>query len=327
MVDHMHKAGEFMVGYRYSLMPQKGGMRFGKSEVADIHIPDSACGPGDHAACAMKPVEMTMQMHMLDIMYAPTDWLTLMVMPQWMSMDMTMSPLQRPMHGGHGGHDHHGEHDDHGHGGHMGTHSHGTDGIGDTQLAALFRISQGPGYSLHGTLGLSAPTGSIEERGRNGLVTHYMMQLGSGTWDLLPSLTYTGHVDRFAWGLQVGGIKRLEDENERGWRYGDVFQTTAWASYRILDWVSASVRLAHMQQGIIEGHWNVPHNHSSPPDYQPNYGGNFWDIGFGVNMVVPDGFLEGHRLAVEWIEPIRDEPNGYQLERDGTLYLNWSKAF
>ena len=26
-------------------------------------------------------------------MYAPTNWVTLMVMPMWMSHDMTMSPL------------------------------------------------------------------------------------------------------------------------------------------------------------------------------------------------------------------------------------------
>ena len=50
----------------------------------------------------MKQTEMTMQMHMLDIMYAPTDWMTLMVMPQWMTMDMTMSPLDAGM-GGMGG--------------------------------------------------------------------------------------------------------------------------------------------------------------------------------------------------------------------------------
>jgi hypothetical protein len=35
----------------------------------------------------MKPTDMTMNMYMLDIMYAPTDWLTLMVLPMWMSHD------------------------------------------------------------------------------------------------------------------------------------------------------------------------------------------------------------------------------------------------
>jgi hypothetical protein len=32
-------------------------------------------------------------MHMLDIMYAPTNWMTLMVMPMGMSQDMTMGAV------------------------------------------------------------------------------------------------------------------------------------------------------------------------------------------------------------------------------------------
>lgn len=37
---------------------------------------------------------MSMNMYMLDIMYAPTDWMTLMVMPMYMTHDMTMRPLK-----------------------------------------------------------------------------------------------------------------------------------------------------------------------------------------------------------------------------------------
>ena len=50
---------------------------------------------------------MTMHMHMLDLMYAPRDWLTFMVMPQWVSMDMSMREVEGAAedddHGGHGG--------------------------------------------------------------------------------------------------------------------------------------------------------------------------------------------------------------------------------
>jgi hypothetical protein len=154
-----------------------------------------------------------------------------------------------------------------------------------------------------------------------------MMQIGSGTWDFMPSLTYTGRMDRWSWGSQIGGVLRLEDENESGYRLGDVFYATAWGSYRLADWISASVRLLHTQQGEIEGHYNGPHKHGSPPDLQYNYGGRFWDIGFGINTVVPSGPLQGHRLGIEWLEPIEDDVNGYQQERDGTLWVNWSKAF
>jgi hypothetical protein len=314
MVDHMHKTGEWMVGYRYGYYLSDGDTLHGTRSVSDAEIIANGCG--HHHTCSMKQAEMTMHMHMLDIMYAPTDWLTLMVMPMWMSMDMTMSPLEGAM--GHGG----------GHGGgHMGSHSHGTDGFSDLIFGGLISLSQSETHSLHTGLMFSAPVGSVRERNANGNFTHYMMQLGSGTWDFHPSLTYNGRADRWSWGAQMSGIIRMEDENDSGYKLGDVFQVTGWAAYRFADWISASVRLIHTQQGEIEGHYNGPHGHSSPPDLQFNYGGRFLDVGFGINTVVTDGFLKGHRLGVEWIQPLRDDVNGYQQEREGSLQVNWSKAF
>jgi len=318
MVDHMHKAGELMIGYRYGWSRQGGDYLLGTDAAGENRILHRACDnppvPG-HEHCSMKQSRMTMQMHMLDIMYAPTDWLTLMVMPQWMKMDMTMVPVDDPaaMHSGHGMH--------------MGAHGHGTDGLGDTTFGALVRLSKGASYSFHTGLMFSAPTGSTSEKTSAGQLTHYMMQLGSGTWDFLPSLTYTGNAGRWGWGLQASGVVRLEDENDQGYRLGDVFQTTAWGSYRVADWLSASVRLLRTQQSRIEGSRTHTGSGASPADLPFNYGGNFWDIGFGINTVVPSGALQGHRLGVEWLQPIRDEVNGYQPKRDGSLMVNWSKAF
>ena len=62
---------------------------------------------------------------------------------------------------------------------------------------------------------LSAPTGKADYK-QNGVFTHYGMQLGSGTWDFWPSLTYTGRSDRLTWGAQVLGIVRMEKENQSG---------------------------------------------------------------------------------------------------------------
>jgi hypothetical protein len=337
MVDHMHKAGEVMIGYRYMYMRGAGDTLHGTGAVSDHEIMHNACLlPGQtnttegHNHCSMKATEMTMKMHMLDIMYAPTDWMTLMVMPQWMTMDMQMAELAH----------------DTSDTDHMGGHAHDTDGLGDTIFGALIKLSDGPGHHLHTGLMFSAPTGSVSETGpchghhgdssgdehdtvESTCFTHYHMQLGSGTWDFLPSLTYTGRDGLWSWGAQASGVIRMEDKNESGFSFGNIFQTTAWGSYRVTNWLSASVRLLYTRQSIIEGHYESPpgHNHSSPPDLQPNYGGRFLDVGFGVNTVVPSGPLKGHRFAVEWLEPVYDDVNGYQLERDGTLYVNWSKAF
>jgi hypothetical protein len=308
MADHMHGAGEFMVGYRYMYSHAGSTILNGDSEVSDVQL--AAAG------FSAVPTEMTMHMHMLDLMYAPRDWLTFMVMPQWVSMDMSMREVEgAPEDDGHGGH-----------GGHAGAHAHATDGLGDTGIYALVRLLEDGGHHVHVGLGLSAPTGSVSEKA-DGVFTHYMMQLGSGTWDFLPSLTYTGRMDAWAWGVQASGVVRLEKKNESGFRFNDQFQLTAWGSRSLADWLSASLRLAYFTQGKIKGHYNGPHNHTSPPDIQPNYGGRFLDIGIGLNAAVQRGVLQGHRFGLEWLQPVFQDVNGYQQKRDGTLYATWARAF
>ena len=137
MADHMHGQGEFMIGYRYMFSRSGGTILNGTDEVSDAQI--AAAG------FSAVPTEMTMQMHMLDLMYAPRDWLTFMVMPQWMRMDMHMREVE-------------GAEDDDGggHGGHGGAHSHATHGLGDTGLYALIRLLESNGHHVHAGIGFSA---------------------------------------------------------------------------------------------------------------------------------------------------------------------------
>ncbi|MGB2933411.1 MAG: transporter [Methyloceanibacter sp.] len=334
MFEHMHKAGEFMLGFKYAYSSAGGDTLHGTSTASDKEIVDKGCSPH---LCSMTPSEMRMNMYMLDIMYAPADWLTLMVMPMWMSHDMTMRPVGGMSHAGHmemsdpmmADDMMHGDMDMAGHdegSGHMHMGSHGTPGFGDTTFGPMVRLLEGPGYGLHTGLMFSAPTGSVDKQ-MQGTFTHYGMQPGSGTWDFLPSLTYRGRADRLTWGAQLLGTIRMESENESGYQLGDVFQATGWGSYRFANWISASVRGLYTEQGKIEGHYNGPHGHSSPADLQFNYGGRFFDIGFGVNTVVQAGTLKGLRLSAEWLQPVEDDPNGYQLEREGTLWADASISF
>ena len=80
-----------MVGFRYAGSFAGGDMLHGTDFVDDQNVIDNGC-PGH--SCSMKPSDMTMNMYMLDIMYAPANWVTLMVMPMWMSHEMTMVPAQ-----------------------------------------------------------------------------------------------------------------------------------------------------------------------------------------------------------------------------------------
>jgi hypothetical protein len=309
MVDHMHEAGEFMLGYRYMTARWGSTMRNGKERVDDAAL--AAAG------FSMAPDSMVMDMHMLDLMYAPAGWLTLMLMPQYMSMDMTMRAVEGAV-----------PHDDHGgHGGEGGSHAHGTAGIGDTVLSALFRLVAREGHRLHGGLGVSIPTGAVDEKGSDGRFVHYGMQLGSGTWDLLPSLTYAGNSGAWSWGAQASAIVRLEDANDSGFRFGDQYQGTLWISRRISDAISASGRIVHTTQGAVGGHYNGPHNHASPPDLQANYGGELTEIGLGLNLALAAGNLAGNRLGIEVLLPVLEDVNGFQQEKESTVFFSWALAF
>jgi hypothetical protein len=62
-------------------------------------------------------------------------------------------------------------------------------------------------------------------------------------------------------------------------------------------------------------------------DFPQNYGGRFWDVGFGLSAEIPIAGFKDNRLRVEWLEPVDDDFNGFQLERDGSLFASFKLKF
>ena len=322
MYDHMlPKAGDMMVGYRYMYGSQSGDTLSGTHAVTDPAIVANGCGSNP---CYIRPANMSMNMHMLDLMYAPTDWLTLMLMPQFMSMSMSMDALNgappAPSFQEVAMIDHHVQS------------GHQTGGVGDLGMYSLFKLFDNGTHHLHVTTGVSAPTGEVgiqlnSNHGIKGGYADYGMQLGSGTWDFKPSLTYTGQWQQFSWGAQSSGTLRMQNQNDSGYALGDLYQTTAWGSYSLTNWLSGSIRGLYTTQGGIKGQYSGLIQQYSPADMPTNYGGKYWDVGFGMTAMVPSGDLAGNRVSVEWLQPVQDNVNGYQLQRDGSLSATWSLAF
>ena len=65
----------------------------------------------------------------------------------------------------------------------------------------------------------------------------------------------------------------------------------------------------------------------SPPMDPANSGGNWLEGGLGLNYLVPDGLLKGHRLAIEGILPLYQDLNGPQMQRDVSVVVGWQKSF
>ncbi len=308
MADHVHKRGDLMIGLMWMHEDFGGANRRGSRPVADAEV--SAAG------FATKADAMTMDMAMLHVMYAPSNRVTLMLVPSWMRMKMRMEGLPGASGDGHGGH-----------GGHAllpgETMTHAVSGLGDTQIGALVSLSRRPQLSIHSGLVVSAPTGKATRKDADGTYLHYMMQGGSGTWDLNPSLTVHGANASFGWGAQAAYLFRAENKNQAGFRFGDRFTATVWASKPLLPQVSLSGRLAWSDEGTIEGHYNGPHSHSSPPDRQANYGGQRLEGALGVNAIVGGRV----RIGAETSLPLFQNVNGIQLSKRFGANLNASTMF
>ena len=318
MFGHMlNKPGDFMVGYRFMLGRSAGSMMHSDYKVSDQAVVDQGC---DATLCRFTPDYMNMRMHMLDIMYAPTKWLNVMLMPTFMDMDMNLRELAGRPPAVPGVHEH------------RGIAGHETGAVSDTYISSLIKLVDIPGHRIHMNFGLSAPTGKVDIELRRmgqieGGLIHFGMQLGSGTWDLIPSLTYLGEKNRWSWGTQMSGVKRMEDKNKSGYRLGDIFSATAWGGFDLTRWLTASIRGAYTLQGAVHRDFDVFSARIGPMDFPNNYGGQFWDIGLGLNIIIPNGKFAGNRFGFEWIQPIRSDFNGYQLDRKSTLSATWSYLF
>jgi len=309
MGDHTHGAGEYMLSYRFMTMAMDGHRRGTQSLSAE-----DVFGLGYGVAAS----DMTMDMHMIGLMHAPTDKLTLMAMINFVEKEMNLT--RKPAHGmGHMG----GHHGGHGTGGSF---SHASSGLGDVTLSGMYKIKDAERQRIHLNLGLGLPTAGVEET-EHGMLLPYGMQLGSGTWDLKPGITWLGQCANYSLGAQAMGTIRLEDENDAGYALGDRLNLTAWAARSLNESVSASLRLSYTSSSTIEGHFSSHHSHAAPPFIQGNYGGEYLEGGIGLNFQIRQGALKGHRLAIEGIFPLAQDLNGVGMERDYSIIAGWQFAF
>lgn len=285
-----------MFSYRYMFMNMNGN-RNGTDSVSDSEVLEQFM---------VTPTKMTMEMHMFGGMYAPSDDLTLMVMVPYIVKDM--DHLTR-------------------NGTEFTTNS---EGFGDIQTSGLYKIFDRNNQRIHLNLGFSVPTGSINERddtpAGDDQILPYPMQIGSGTFDLLPGITYLGQSKQNSWGAQAMGTLRL-GENSNGYRLGNQLQLTTWVARNWTDWLSTSLRLKGRTWGNIDGEDDRLNPMMIPTADPDRRAGTQLDIGFGLNLYAPKGNLKGGRLAIEFELPLYRALDGPQLETDWQLTLGLQAAF
>ncbi|EPG73602.1 hypothetical protein LEP1GSC058_4011 [Leptospira fainei serovar Hurstbridge str. BUT 6] len=308
MGTHTHTPGSIMVEYRYMLM-NMSGLYQGANKidpVLPLILPHQTTANGNIAGLAtnpspsgnstymMTPTQMNMEMHMATVMGAITENLTVMAMIPFIRNSMEMLNA----------------------GSYLKTYM-SAQGVGDIQGRISYRTMHKENHSLLLSLGLSLPTGSIDQQdfmapGLPRIKVPYGMQPGTGTYNPSPGLTYTGKWETIFWGAQASANLR-DGKNANGYKFGNRYEASLWIGIKFKDWISFIGRVQFDKWENISGlDQNLPLTMN--PQNDPEKQGGRRTIAYaGTNIKLPLISDLETRINFEYGVPIQQHLNGPQL--------------
>jgi hypothetical protein len=214
-----------------------------------------------------------------------------------------------------------------------------SEGLGDIEVAVswLHQLSQSSNLLIN--LGLSLPTGSIDEVGRTPKDANvdtqlpYTMQLGSGTYDIKPSINYSAIAGNWTYGANINLTLRT-GKNDRDYRLGNVYQAGIWSRYALTDWLEPSIRIDGIIWDKISGEDTDLRKEDLPINPYPaavvkpdNFGGTKLLALVGLRLKDPRGRLENTFLEFEAGTPFYQKLNGPQPSEDWRFSANFVLSF
>lgn len=289
MCDHVHVNGEFMWSYRYMQMTMLGVLNGVDSVSYETYNSETSY---------MKYLDsMNMTMHMLGVMYAQSEKLTWMLMLPYINNDMTVKAKM---------------------GGALSSMT--STGIGDLKFGPLYSLINQNNVKSHINLTFSLPTGAIDVKDSN-MTVGYPMQLGSGTFDLKPSLTIVRFFHDSSIGFQFNATLRT-GQNNQGYRLGHSLNNKLWIAKTFGNY-SFSSSLIYQSIGSISGqHSGIMSVMNAALDAS-NSGQDQVTSTFGMNVA----FDNGYRLALEYLLPVVQSVTGYQMDDTGSFVFGIQKAY
>ncbi len=315
MTDHIHAKGEWSLAYCYMDMFMKGNL-IGDNKVSTDQV---------YLNYMMAPNKMKMHNYMLMGMYGVTNRLTLISVVNYLSNTMTMNMMSGSAMMSMPG---------------MSmvmdtTNNSGfcqSSGFGDTKLFALYNASKRCNRHITFGMGINIPTGSVSVKGTTvlgtGNILDYPMQLGSGTWDLLPSIAFSGISKSFSWGISASGDVK-PSTNKEYYALGNSACLTSWLAYKFSKYASCSARMEGNYSSKITGY--DPRiailMYNDPAANAANFGGSHASILFGFNLFQPTGDFKGTRFQFEFGIPVYQNLNGPQMSTSGLFMIEVQKTF
>ncbi|MAI80612.1 MAG: hypothetical protein CL917_16845 [Deltaproteobacteria bacterium] len=292
ILDHTHAQGDWTFLYQYERR-SFDGLLSGSASISNAEVANTY---------PFVPLSHTEQVHTFGFMYAPRDRFTLAFMLPYVVKELEqINGLKGNI-----------------------RESLTTDGIGDARLILMMPFIRRGEQQTQFNVELSFPTGSIRVKGADGIRLPYLMQRGTGTWDVHYGITYIGEKGIVSWGGQLGGQYRLS-ENSVGYRLGAQYQASGWLAGELFSWLSVSGRMEWIRTGNIHGEDPELVKSLSPLNNNMKQSGTLLQVGPGMNVLVP--IFGGQRLAVEVLFPIYQDLDGPQLASGLTVTAGWQWLF
>lgn len=319
--EHAHTKGGWMFTYRKMDMHMEdnldGSKGISSNEIVTT-APNRFFGvTGQPSTLRVVPLEMDSRMDMFSLMYAQTDKISWMLMLNHIEKSMKSTTYM----GGSGTTQ-------------RGTFKTKSSGMGDTSASFLWKAFQHKYHKINLNFGVSLPTGDIDQKDiiltpmgmKPKLVLPYSMQLGSGTYDLLPGFTYSGSNGYLLdWGVKYQAIIRT-GENDEDYTLGDTHNFSAWGGYSFAPWILTSIGLSYKYESDIDGIDSriVLPVQTADPD---NYGGDTLMAKWGLTLTGQNGPFAGHKIKFEYSKQLEQNQNGIQMEMDDMISASYQRAF
>lgn len=326
MVPHIHGSREWMIDYMYMSMDMNEMYVGGKAQDPSKYLiglqpnyslsVSGASGTHNHSGTSAAssdasplpslytpvlnaspyrymsvPQKMKMEMTMLSVMKNITDKFSVMIMIPYVNNSMKMvsgnyeSSFMR------------------------------VQGVGDVSVTGVFQFFRKDSHRINLQLGISMPTGSIDEKNLMPLMgesrSPYNMQPGSGTYNTIPGIAYLFSNGKWNAGSFTQAVLR-NAKNSNGYRFGNRYESSFWISYSFWEWAAPLLRITYSKWDNISGADSALDYKMDPQNDPSLQGGRRMDVLAGVNFTVPS-ISEKLKAGLEFGKPVYQHLNGPQM--------------
>jgi hypothetical protein len=158
----------------------------------------------------------------------------------------------------------------------------------------------------------------------------YSMQSGTGSVSILPDVTFTHQFNKILVGANAGADLKINNNNA-GYKFGNEYHANVWTSYKLLPFISGSLRAEWVATEKITGTdpeiSSAIKEMSDPSNITGNYGGTKCSAYAGLNAHFKKYFLKKLQFQIEYGVPFFENLNGPQMSLHANMLAGVQYSF